>query len=58
MVGGSRRKVYAMDTFLRIVIGLLLIAHGLVHLLYLTDDVQEFSLDNCQSPRADRSPWS
>lgn len=35
-----------MDTLLRIVIGLLLIAHGLVHLLYLADDVPEFSLDN------------
>lgn len=35
-----------MATFLRIVIGLLLIAHGLVHLLYLTDDVQEFSLED------------
>lgn len=35
-----------MDTLLRIVIGFLLVAHGLVHLLYLTDDVPEFSLDN------------
>lgn len=35
-----------MDTLLRIVIGLLLIAHGLVHLLYLTDDVPEFSLES------------
>jgi hypothetical protein len=35
-----------MDTLLRIVIGLLLIAHGLVHLLYLTEDVPEFSLEN------------
>lgn len=35
-----------MDTVLRIVIGLLLIAHGLVHLLYLTDDVPEFSLES------------
>jgi hypothetical protein len=34
-----------MDTLLRIVIGFLLIAHGLVHLLYLTDDVPEFSLE-------------
>lgn len=35
-----------MDTLLRIVVGFLLIAHGLVHLLYLVDDVQEFSLEN------------
>ena len=34
-----------MDTLLRIVVGFLLIAHGLVHLLYLTDDVPEFSLE-------------
>lgn len=31
--------------FLRIVIGVLLIAHGLVHLLYLAPDVPEFSLE-------------
>lgn len=35
-----------MDTLLRIVVGILLIAHGLVHLLYLTDDVPEFSLES------------
>ena len=35
-----------MDTLLRIVVGFLLIAHGLVHLLYLTDDVPEFSLES------------
>lgn len=34
-----------MDTLLRIVIGVLLIAHGLVHLLYLTPDVPEFSFE-------------
>ena len=34
-----------MATLLRIVIGVLLIAHGLVHLLYLTDNVPEFSLE-------------
>lgn len=34
-----------MTTLLRAVIGILLIAHGLVHLLYLTDDVPEFSLE-------------
>lgn len=30
---------------LRAVAGILLIAHGLVHLLYLVDDVPEFTLD-------------
>ncbi len=35
-----------MTTVIRIVIGLLLIAHGLVHLLYLSDDVPEFSLED------------
>jgi hypothetical protein len=34
-----------MATLLRIVIGVLLIAHGLVHLLYLTDNVPEFSIE-------------
>lgn len=35
-----------MLVLLRIVAGILLIAHGLVHLLYLVDDVTEFRLDN------------
>ena len=35
-----------MAIWLRVVAGVLLIAHGLVHLLYLTDDVPEFSLEN------------
>lgn len=34
-----------MTALLRAVIGVLLIAHGLVHLLYLTEDVPEFSLE-------------
>jgi hypothetical protein len=34
-----------MATLIRIVIGFLLVAHGLVHLLYLTPDVPKFSLD-------------
>jgi hypothetical protein len=29
----------------RVVVGVLLLAHGLVHLLYLADDVPEFSLE-------------
>lgn len=35
-----------MDVLLRIVVGFLLVAHGLVHLLYLIDDVPEFSLED------------
>ena len=34
-----------MVTVIRIVVGLLLIAHGLVHLLYVADDVPEFTLE-------------
>lgn len=35
-----------MDTLIRVIAGVLLLAHGLVHLLYLADDVPEFTLDN------------
>jgi hypothetical protein len=35
-----------METFLRVVAGLLLIAHGLVHLLFLVPDVKEFTLED------------
>lgn len=35
-----------MFALLRIVGGILVIAHGLVHLLYLVDDVPEFRVDN------------
>lgn len=34
-----------MLVVVRIVVGALLLAHGLVHLLYLVPDVREFSLD-------------
>ncbi|HEX6196557.1 MAG TPA: hypothetical protein VFZ37_11645 [Jiangellaceae bacterium] len=34
-----------MATLIRIVVGLLIIAHGLVHLLYVADDVPEFTLE-------------
>lgn len=34
-----------MVVVIRIVAGVLLIAHGLVHLLYLSSDLSEFSLD-------------
>lgn len=35
-----------MSTLARFAAGLLLIAHGLVHLLYLADDVPEFTFDD------------
>ena len=35
-----------MTTVLRLVGGALLIAHGLVHLLYVADDVGEFTFDD------------
>lgn len=35
-----------MTTVLRLVGGVLLIAHGLVHLLYVADDVGEFTFDD------------
>ncbi|MGZ5401953.1 MAG: hypothetical protein ACXWXF_02065 [Aeromicrobium sp.] len=34
-----------MMVVVRVVTGILLLAHGLVHLLYLASDVREFSLD-------------
>ena len=34
-----------MAWIVRVVVGVLVIAHGLVHLLYLASDVPEFSLD-------------
>lgn len=35
-----------METFLRVFAGLLLIAHGLIHLLFLVPDVKEFTLED------------
>lgn len=44
-------------TVVRIVTGALLLAHGLVHLLYLAPDVPEFSLDQSWLvPEAARRP--
>ena len=34
-----------MVIVIRVVVGVLLLAHGLVHLLYLAPDVPEFSID-------------
>lgn len=47
-----------MMLVVRITSGLLLIAHGLVHLLYLASDVPEFSLDRSWLiPEAVRRPF-
>ena len=49
-----------MTTFIRIVAGVLLIAHGLVHLLYVASDVPEFSFDRSwalRQPRASTVGW-
>lgn len=35
-----------MAVLIRVVAGLVLIAHGLVHLLYVADDVPEFTLED------------
>lgn len=46
-----------MMTVVRIVAGILLMAHGLVHLLYLAPDVPEFSLDrSAVVPQSARGP--
>lgn len=44
-----------MAMLLRMVAGMLLVAHGLVHLLYVADDVDEFTLeDSWLLPEASR----
>jgi hypothetical protein len=45
-----------MTTVVRVVVGVLLLAHGLVHLLYLASDVPEFSLDSWAVPEGARRP--
>ncbi|HEX3224109.1 MAG TPA: hypothetical protein VHR35_16225 [Nocardioides sp.] len=45
-----------MITVLRVVAGVLLLAHGLVHLLYLAPDVDAFSLESSWLPEALRRP--
>ena len=40
----------------RIVAGLLLLAHGFVHMLYLAPDVEEFSIDRSWLPDPARRP--
>lgn len=41
----SSRRRWSVVVLVRVLVGILLLAHGLVHLLYLADDVPEFSLD-------------
>ena len=46
-----------MDVVVRVVVGLLLVAHALVHLLYLAPDVSEFSIERSWLvPEAGRRP--
>ncbi len=45
-----------MTGLLRVVVGVLLVAHGLVHLLYLAPDVREFSVDTSILPSGVRRP--
>lgn len=45
-----------MDILLRVVVGLLLVAHGLVHLLYLAPETPEFSLEHSLLPGGARRP--
>jgi hypothetical protein len=40
----------------RVVAGVLVLAHGLVHLLYLAPDVREFSIDRSWRPDPVRPP--
>jgi hypothetical protein len=44
-VGWSRKQVSFQMVLVRFAAGVLLLAHRLVHLLYLADDVSEFSMD-------------
>ena len=49
-----------MSTLIRVVVGVILVAHGLVHLLYLTLDAQDpsypFTLERSVLPEAARRP--
>jgi hypothetical protein len=45
-----------VTTVARLVVGLLLLAHGLVHLLYLAPDIEAFSLETKWLPDALRRP--
>ena len=45
-----------MSVAVRVVLGVLLLAHGLVHLLYLAPDVDAFSFDSTWLPESLRRP--
>jgi hypothetical protein len=49
-----------MSTLIKIVLGMILLAHGLVHLLYLSTDARDasypFTLENSLLPEAARRP--
>ena len=45
-----------MSVAVRVVLGVLLLAHGLVHLLYLAPDVDAFSFDSTRLPESLRRP--
>ena len=50
-------EVVPVVVVLRVVVGVLLVAHGLVHLLYLAPDVSQFSLERSWLvPEAGRRP--
>jgi hypothetical protein len=44
-IGRQREEEWSVVVLVRVVVGILVLAHGLVHLLYLADDVTEFSLE-------------
>lgn len=55
--GGVPVEVVPVVVVLRVVVGVLLLAHGLVHLLYLAPDVSQFSLERSWLvPEAARRP--
>jgi len=45
-----------MTTAVRMVVGVVLLAHGLVHLLYLAPDVEAFSIGSGPLPEQARRP--
>lgn len=45
-----------MTIFVRVLAGVLLLAHGLVHLLYLAPDVDAFSIESARLPETLRRP--
>ena len=57
VIGRPSEVVGPVVVVVRVLVGILLLAHGLVHLLYFTDGVPEFSLDRSWVvPEAARRP--